>query len=310
MPRTVTLYVPVYNAAQYLDRVIPSIMAQTYPLHEVLIIDDGSADDSVAVAERHVADARYPLRIVRHPRNKGLGAARNTGVMESRSEFVASIDADVRLEPDWLERVMEVFEADTANEISGVGGCMEEDNDRTWADGWRATHMRQCWGPDPKDDVVFLYGSNTCYRREDAIAAGLYDERARTNGEDVHISENIHAKLKKRLKFYPLAVCHHMRRDTVRSILRTAWKWRHFANWEAPSLIGTVKANFVNLKWFWLLFLRKDLRMRTRWSNFVLDLMYPFLTFYWDWAFIFRHYLKTMGTRSCKLQPVVQKSRS
>jgi GT2 family glycosyltransferase len=70
----VSVYIPCYNVANYLAPVLEGALQQTLPPDEILVIDDGSKDQTCEIA------ARYPVTIVRHERNRGLAAARNTGI--------------------------------------------------------------------------------------------------------------------------------------------------------------------------------------------------------------------------------------
>src|SRR5262249_51166246 len=93
----ITAYVPAYNAAQFLAGCIESLLAQTLVPTEILVIDDGSSDNSVEIAQR------YPrVRVIRHDRNRGLAAARNTAFRSAECELIASLDADCIAEPSWL----------------------------------------------------------------------------------------------------------------------------------------------------------------------------------------------------------------
>jgi glycosyltransferase involved in cell wall biosynthesis len=92
----VSVVIPCYKQAHYLPQAIDSVLAQTYPRHEIIVVDDGSPDDTVGVARR------YPqLRYVRQD-NKGLSAARNTGLAHCTGAFVVCLDADDRLTPEAL----------------------------------------------------------------------------------------------------------------------------------------------------------------------------------------------------------------
>jgi len=82
----ITVYIPAYNVAKYLPQSIESILAQTLAPVEILVIDDGSTDDSAKIAGRY-----SQITLVRHERNCGLAAARNTAFRLARSEFVASL---------------------------------------------------------------------------------------------------------------------------------------------------------------------------------------------------------------------------
>ena len=82
----VTAYIPAYNVSEYLARTIEGLLAQTHAFDEILVIDDGSRDNSAEIA------SRYPqVTLIKHPVNKGLSAARNTALRAARNELVASI---------------------------------------------------------------------------------------------------------------------------------------------------------------------------------------------------------------------------
>ena len=95
----VSVVVPLYNKACYIERVLASIAAQTLSDFEVIVVDDGSTDGGDRIAEGY-ADPRF--RVVRQP-NSGPGAARNRGAAEARSPYLAFLDADDAWRPRYLE---------------------------------------------------------------------------------------------------------------------------------------------------------------------------------------------------------------
>ena len=213
----ITLYLPCYNAGRFLDRVLPAAQAQTYPVAEIIAVDDGSTDDTADIARRH------DVRVVSHGENRGLGATRNTGLHETRTEFVACLDADVVARPDWLARLVAALEG---GKFAGACGELHETVYRTLADRWRCRHMRQSWGSERVEDPRFLFGNNGLYLRSALLEAGGYDETCRTNGEDATMTAVLKAN-GHRLVFEPRAACDHLRQDTFRSICRTYWRY-HF----------------------------------------------------------------------------------
>jgi glycosyltransferase involved in cell wall biosynthesis len=80
----ITLYIPCYNAEEYIDGVLKAAFNQTLPADEVIVVDDGSTDNTVKIA------SRYPVRLIRHPENRGLSASRNSAIKSSKADFVAS----------------------------------------------------------------------------------------------------------------------------------------------------------------------------------------------------------------------------
>ena len=96
----ISVIVPVYNVEQYLPRCIDSILAQTFTDFELLLIDDGSTDNSGKVCDEY---ARKDSRIrVFHKKNGGVSSARNTGLDNAHGEWVAFVDSDDTLDVDFL----------------------------------------------------------------------------------------------------------------------------------------------------------------------------------------------------------------
>lgn len=102
----VSVIIPAYNSAHYLTGAVDSILAQTFTDFEILVIDDGSTDDTGQVMARYGA----PVRYIRQP-NSGVAAARNRGIAESQGRYVAFLDADDTWMPQKLERQVRALEA-------------------------------------------------------------------------------------------------------------------------------------------------------------------------------------------------------
>lgn len=107
MTPLVSIIVPCYNAGRWLAATLDSALAQTWPACEVIVVDDGSRDDSLAVARSHEARG---VRVVSQP-NRGASAARNHGLRLARGEFIQFLDADDLLTPDKIAAQMERLQA-------------------------------------------------------------------------------------------------------------------------------------------------------------------------------------------------------
>jgi glycosyltransferase involved in cell wall biosynthesis len=103
----VSVIIPAYNQGHYLGKAIQSVLDQTYPSFEVLVVDDGSTDDT-AVVTRQFADAR--VRYI-YKDNGGLSSARNTGVRNSSGEFLTYLDSDDLFLPTKLSLLVEALQA-------------------------------------------------------------------------------------------------------------------------------------------------------------------------------------------------------
>lgn len=102
----VSIIIPVYNVEQYLAECLDSILAQTVSDFEVILINDGSKDNSLQIC-REYEDRDARIRVV-DQENAGVSAARNNGMDRAKGEFVLFVDSDDLIEPDSLERFLEV----------------------------------------------------------------------------------------------------------------------------------------------------------------------------------------------------------
>lgn len=96
-----TIIIPAFNAEKYLDAAISSVISQSDIDWELLLIDDGSTDSTPRICDK-AADSDPRIRVI-HTSNRGVSAARNLGLRHARGEFVAFLDADDILLPDFLE---------------------------------------------------------------------------------------------------------------------------------------------------------------------------------------------------------------
>lgn len=102
----VSLIIGNYNGAHILGECLDAVFAQTYPHLEVIVVDDASADDSLKVATSYSR-----VKVIANRRNRGLAHCRNRGLDEATGSYIAFIDNDAVLEPDWLEAMLEAVQA-------------------------------------------------------------------------------------------------------------------------------------------------------------------------------------------------------
>jgi len=107
-----SVIIPLYNKESHIQRAIKSVLAQTYPHFELIIVDDGSTDGSFETAS-DIQDAR--IRIIRQE-NRGVSAARNRGVAEAKYDWVAFLDGDDEWLPDFLMQMYKL-----CNDFPGYG---------------------------------------------------------------------------------------------------------------------------------------------------------------------------------------------
>ena len=113
----ISIVVPVYNVENYLDACLSSIEQQTHRDLEIILVDDASTDSSAAIAEGF-ANRCPQARLVRHARNRGLSAARNTGIDHASGDLVAFIDSDDVVAPHFAETMVALREVSRAPIVS------------------------------------------------------------------------------------------------------------------------------------------------------------------------------------------------
>lgn len=112
MSERISVVVPCYNQAEFLEEALQSVLEQTYANWECIIINDGSLDETAVIAAKWIErDKRF--RYV-FQENAGLSSARNTGISSSSGKYILPLDADDKLAPDYLELAIEAFKADNS----------------------------------------------------------------------------------------------------------------------------------------------------------------------------------------------------
>jgi glycosyltransferase involved in cell wall biosynthesis len=175
-PLPISVVIPAYERASLLPRALGSVAAQTRQPGETIVVDDGSSDDSAAVAERLGA------RVIRHERNRGVSAARNTALEAATGEWVAFLDTDDEWLPFHLDRLWErradhVAVAHSAVWVEGPGRDHH-------AYGLTGRRPRVLGSPAPLAADNFIPLSASLVHRETALRAGGFDT-ALTHAEDL-----------------------------------------------------------------------------------------------------------------------------
>ena len=103
---SVSVIVPAYNAAQYIEETLDSIRTQTIQPKEVIVVDDGSTDQTKQLVENYITKYKYPINIYSMPTNKGIGATRQKGVELAKYEHVAFLSSDDVYAPNFIEKCL------------------------------------------------------------------------------------------------------------------------------------------------------------------------------------------------------------
>jgi glycosyltransferase involved in cell wall biosynthesis len=165
----VTVIATVLNEGQSIRRLLDSLAAQTRSPDEVVIVDGGSTDGTVAILEGYAADGRLPLRVISCP-GTNISQGRNAAIDAASGEVIASTDAGVRLDPDWLAALLEPFEQGDGATV--VSGCFLADPQTDFETALGATTLPALEEIAPER---FLPSSRSvAYRKAAAQAVGSY----------------------------------------------------------------------------------------------------------------------------------------
>ena len=206
----VSIVVCTYNGGATLRQCLESLLEVKYPSFEIIVVDDGSTDDTVDIL------LDFPSVIVIRQPNRGLSAARNAGLYAATGEIIAYTDSDCFADADWLTLLVEQLERSGAAAVGGPN--------LTPDDGWLAS----CVGASPgqpthvleNDQVAeHIPGCNMAFRREVLMALSGFDPQYRTAGDDVDICWRLQ-QAGDWITFAPGAFVWHHRRQTPRTYFR------------------------------------------------------------------------------------------
>jgi len=211
----ISVVVCAYNAASTMDDCLASFATLEYPDFEVIVVDDGSTDDTGAIADRYAAKAPY-IHVIHQP-NLGLSAARNVGMNASRGEIVAYTDSDCVVDPHWLHYMAWAFMDDRFAAVGGPNLAPPEDN-RTAAcvavSPGAPTHVLLT------DEIAeHVPGCNMAYRKEFLAGIGGFDATYRAAGDDVDVCWRLQNE-GRTIGFSAAMTVWHHRRNTVSAYLK------------------------------------------------------------------------------------------
>ena len=182
----ISVVIPLYNKTQSIQKTLDSVLAQTYKDFEIVVVDDGSTDDSARVVEELMKNSPSLQggdrgRLIRKP-NGGVSSARNAGILAAKGEYIAFLDGDDLWHPEYLETLHQLIEDYPDAALYGIG-CTTIHGDKIPENVTPTTlrgEVEDVWNNYPS----CWTGSSSCSRRELLIEVGLFDTRM-TYGEDI-----------------------------------------------------------------------------------------------------------------------------
>ena len=193
MPPKVTVIIPNWNTQRWLPGCLDSLRAQTYQDFQILLVDNGSTDNSITFVKEH-----YPeVEILAFAENRGFAPAVNAGITHSHSEYVVLLNVDTVPYPEWLGSLVEVVEQ-SPPEVGGLASKMlslEEPNlidDAGNTFSWYGSACKRGQRePAEKytqlEEVFSISGGASLYRRHFLEDVGYFDERFVSYLEDVDL---------------------------------------------------------------------------------------------------------------------------
>jgi GT2 family glycosyltransferase len=192
-PPHVTVVIINYNGRDYLEELLSSLRNQTSTSFEAVLIDNASSDGSL----EFVRGFAPWIRLVPQETNLGFAKAANQGAELSGAEYIVFLNTDLKLTPDWLERLVEVADQDASVaavapkmllfrepfRLNGVGGCMNALG-YTWD---RGMFERDTGQYDEPEEVLFASAAAALFRRATFLETGGFDERFFMYHEDVDL---------------------------------------------------------------------------------------------------------------------------
>ena len=218
----VTVLVPAYNEAETVGDTLQSLMAQTVPAVEIIVIDDGSTDATSEVARR------YGVTVVRPPKNTGSKAgAQNFALPSVTTEFTMAIDADTIVAPDAIERFLAVMEGDRT--ISAACGYVVPRYVRTvWERGRYIEYLLAFGFYKPIQEhynrPLIASGCFSIYRTDDLMAHEGW--HTRTLAEDMDLTWSMYQAGRK-VRFVPEAVCYPIEPHDFSFMRKQLRRWSH-----------------------------------------------------------------------------------
>lgn len=237
----VSVAVSTFGRAELLPKLLAGLAAQTLPADafEVVVVDDGSPDGTSAVLERAAGDLPFLLRVIRHPRNLGAAAGRNTAWRAASSPIVAFTDDDCVPTPRWLAAGLAALQA--SDRSFAVGRTQPDPAEARWLE---RPFSRSLSVEEPR----FFETCNIFYRRTHLERVGGLDQ-AFSTGEDTDLGLRV-VDAGGVAVWAPEALVHHrVRPPDLRAHVREARRWadlvlvvrRHPAQ----------RARLVHRRWFW-----------------------------------------------------------
>lgn len=277
-PPGVSVVIPAYNYAHFLPDAIESVLSQTYPNLELIVVDDGSTDDTADVVRRYGERVRYI-----HKKNAGLSAARNTGIRNASHPFVAFLDADDVWLPSFLQSGIDRFAQ--LPETYALVACKRAMIDEHGGALVKEAIDRSLSGEIVAADVVLKtrFPPSSCIVRRGAFdGCGMFDTELRSSEDRdmwiriasrycIWLSDGVHVKIRDHRGSMSKRADRMI--DNVGKVLRRSFRDSVVPRWRVPYWFSVW--SFSRYQYAWMCY------EEGRWVKAVLELLRSL--FLWPW---------------------------
>lgn len=216
-----SVVIPLYNKEHYIEKTIRSVLAQTCPDYEVIVVDDGSKDSSLALAKKFEGGN---IRVIAQE-NQGVSVARNTGILNASGKYICFLDADDEWRPDYLATIQSLTDKYPESAIFVTAYAVNMGNGKVN----HSTRLEPETGCLPSYWLTlakgydFVWTSATTMRRDTLIQAGLFKPGEKI-GQDLDMWARV-ARINPRVA-YSSRICVNYNRaaeQNARTRVRVAW---------------------------------------------------------------------------------------
>ena len=188
-----SVIVPIYNVEKYVGKCIKSILSSSYTYLELILVNDGSSDDSGKICEEYALNDKR-IKVI-HKENGGLVSARKAGVLEARGKYITFVDGDDYIEEDLYKNVMDILQANDVGFLNFRYYEYDEDGNKikpainNLPDGVYSTHNIASYVDDKAKCLAFLHCAVTKVYEADLIKKAItkVDNNVK-KGEDLNIT--------------------------------------------------------------------------------------------------------------------------
>lgn len=207
-----SVVIPTYNSADDIRQCLEAVRASSYKDYELIVVDDGSRDESVSIAER------YADKVLRHKENRGVSLARQTGSDNSAGEIIVNIADDIIISPDTLHKIDSFF-SENPDTAAVVGILSKESPAGGFFGRYKNLYMNYIFSRLARE-ITFIYGSIHARRRSVHFP---YEKMVHPYTEDTEMGQYL-VSIGRKIAFMPELEVIHLKKYSLFSFIRNDFR--------------------------------------------------------------------------------------